>query len=57
MSNCLDPYQDRRSVGSDLGLNCLQRWFVENLSVLILYVTVNNFQVMSEIGLPGSNQR
>ena len=25
MSNCLDPDQDRHSVGHDLGPNCLQR--------------------------------
>ena len=30
VSNCLDPDQDRRSVGSDLGPNCLQRLSADN---------------------------
>ena len=29
LSNCLDPDQDRHSVGPDLGLNCLQRLSAE----------------------------
>ena len=30
VSNCLDPDQDRHSVGPDLGPNCLQRLSVGN---------------------------
>ena len=34
MSNGLDPDQDRHSVGSDLGRNCLKRLTVEDKSTL-----------------------
>ena len=32
VSNCLDPNQERLSVGSDLGPNCLQRLSADNKS-------------------------
>ena len=32
VSNCLDPDQDRHSVGPYLGPNCLQRLSVDNKS-------------------------
>ena len=32
VSNCLDPDQDRHSVGTDLDLNCLERLSLEEKS-------------------------
>ena len=39
MSNCLDPDQEPRSVGPDLGTNCLQRLSADNKLSLTRKVT------------------
>ena len=54
MSNCLDPDQDQRNVGPDLGTNCLQRLSADDKSqlarkeLIIISVISKNYLIVTE---------
>ena len=47
MSNGLDPGQDQRFVGIDLGLNCLKKLISRRQKLLIAKESVNMFILLT----------